>query len=567
MFKFSFGKVSRQVEKPEDFPLITALNFGELSTAKEIQDQPIICSFCNSILTNQSHLQKSGENFTYKCEFCLKENSVSHDQALHLLKDGIEPESTDVSSMEDMAFLLEEIRKEEDDALSKMKMEKTISGFPIQVAVIDVSGSMAGGKLEAVKHALVQNIHQLTADFPATKFVLIPFSSDVFIYPTPEKQIIVEDGPLFFKENKMEKEIARIVEKYPFQPIEKIYEGWTKIVKNMTDRSMTALGPGLFMGIQTIIASQKSQAKKTGGKVILLTDGLANVGLGSIENSLGKDSKDAGFYSNIAKRCLENNIIVDMVGVREQGGGNSVALDVIGKVTDYTGGQMLFITADQVESAFGSFHRTNYIARNVVMRIYSPEFLVLEEIQGAEVLQSLDKIKRGDPIKLGAFYPDREIYLKFQQKDTKLPVGTKIPVQIQLEYLDTQGNRKMRINRQEIEIAPDMENFKKAYSPKIATAFELSKASKLRSKGDIKFAEAQVHQTMARNVSLGGQYDMDISELNELVQDEMDEWKSEEAQAVEQKISDKKSFYAAMGQSRSRSSYNAKLKRMRKKKK
>ncbi len=79
------------------------------------------------------------------------------------------------------------------------------------------------------------------------------------------------------------------------------------------------------------------------------------------------------------------------------------------------------------------------------------------------------------------------------------------------------------------------------------------------------FAEAQVQQTMARNMSIGSEYAMDVSELNALVQDEMDEWKSEEAEAVEQNISDKKSFYAAKGQRRYRSSYNAKLKRMKKK--
>ncbi len=567
MFKFSFKKLSQQVEKPEDFPLIAALNFGELSSSDEIQGQPVLCSFCQSTLTNKSYLQKKGEEFTYKCEFCMKENSISHKQALYLLQTEVKTDTPEESSMADMAFLLEEIRKEESDALSKMEIGKETSGFPLQVAVIDVSGSMAGGKLEAVKHALVQNIHQLTADFPTTKFILIPFSSDVLVYPTPQDQIVIKDGPQFFKEAKMEQEITKIVEKYPFQPIENVYEGWTNIVKKMTDRSMTALGPALFMGVQTIIASQKSQAKKAGGKVILLTDGLANVGLGSVENNLNVDKKESGFYISVAKRCLENNIIVDMVGVREQGGGNSVALDVIGKVTDYTGGQMLFITADQVESAFGSFHHTNYIARNVVMRVYSPKFLVLEEIQGAEVLQSLADVQNGEPINMGAFYPDREIYLKFQQQKTTLPAGTKVPIQIQLEYLDAQGNRKMRINRQEIEIAEDADHFKKGYSPKIATAFELSKASKLRSKGDIKFAETQVQQTLARNMAMRSQYAIDISELNSLVQDEMDEWKTEEAEAVEQNISDKKSFYAAKGQKRYRISYDAKLKRMKKKRK
>jgi hypothetical protein len=567
MFKFSFKKLSQDNKKPEEFPLITSLNFGELSTDVEIQGEPIYCGYCSSALSNLDHLSKSGEKYVYKCEFCLKENLVPKDQAELMLGKISASLETSTAFTADLAFLLDQIRKDEGEILSKLEIETSTAGFPIQVAIIDVSGSMGGGKIEAVKHALVQNVHQITADYPKTDFILIPFSSNVSIYPNPQDHVEISDGPIFFKESKMENEVAKIVEKFSFQPIEKVYEKWTAIVKNMRTLNMTALGPGLFMGINMIIAKQKSHAKKAGGKVLLLTDGLANVGLGSVGSNKKTKKEQKEFYSRIAELCLQNNIVVDMVAVRDKGGGNSVALDIIGKVTDFTGGQMLFITADQVESAFGDFHRTSYIARNVILRVFSPDFLRLDEIQGAEVLQSLDAIESGTPIKLGAFYADRELYLKFKQKKTKLKPGTKIPVQIQLEYLDKQDHRRMRIFKQEIEITADIDSFKKEYNPTIATAYELSKASKLRSKGDFKYAEAQVQATMQRNVALGAQFDADFGILNELVEDEMDEWKAEEAEAESQNIADKQSFYAAKGQKRYRSSYDAKMKRMKKKKK
>ena len=65
---------------------------------------------------------------------------------------------------------------------------------------------------------------------------------------------------------------------------------------SLEEGGATALGPGLFYSI--LIAS-----KKRGSQVILCTDGLANKGIGSLEDD---DDKKTEFYNEMGNLALEN---------------------------------------------------------------------------------------------------------------------------------------------------------------------------------------------------------------------------------------------------------------------
>lgn len=568
MFKFSFSNLAKKEAKEEDFPLISALNFGKIQTSKDLTSAPIICSNCQSMLAEPTDLKISGNVYSFECRFCMHKNQISKamgDEFLGVVVSAPSPETSTTISAADLCYLLDQIKTDKNDLLKTLELKKQSTGITIQVAVIDNSGSMAGGKLEAVKHALVQAVHELTADHPKTNFVLVPFSTNVDVRINPEIQESIPDGPHFFKEEAMTAKVAEILKKGPMFPIEQVYEKWTNIIKSMHDSSSTALGPALFIGTQLISESQKTEKVKAGGKVLLLTDGLANVGIGSVEQLKGPEDKNRIFYHRVAEFCVQNNIIVDIIAVRDNDGGNTVALDIIGKVTDYTGGQMVFITSEQIESAFGELHRTNYIARNVALKVFAPEFLQLVEIQGAELLEALPT-KNGVPIRLGAIYADREIYLKFKQKDIKLPVGTKIPIQYQLDYLDSGNAHRVRLFQQNIEIANDSKEFEKNFDAKVASAYEMARAAKYSKEGDLSKAKAQVKQSMMRNEMMHTQYKADLSDVNQVFESEMDDWAATEKQADEDQVADKKSFYMAANQSSARSSYDFKKKKMEAKK-
>lgn len=63
----------------------------------------------------------------------------------------------------------------------------------------------------------------------------------------------------------------------------------------------TALGPALL--VSTTMAS-----KVRGSKVILCTDGLANVGMGKLDNFKSTEEEEAAgiFYEDISKAAVDN---------------------------------------------------------------------------------------------------------------------------------------------------------------------------------------------------------------------------------------------------------------------
>ncbi|WP_457557573.1 hypothetical protein [Candidatus Harpocratesius sp.] len=569
MFRQSFKSIPQNTSEIKDYPLITALNFGKVDSLSntEIKGDPIKCSNCNCILTDIERIKKVNGEYQFECEFCLKINTVS-DEKMKQYSDYISSKQpTDKVDSTELAFILNKIRTSDEKKIdiSPLSSKSTSSGFPIQIATIDVSGSMAGGKIEAVKHALVQNIHQITAETPDIYFVLIPFSSNVWIFPNAKKKIEIQDGPIFFTEKKMDEEVEIIIENHKLSTISSQYKQWVKIVRSMKSLNMTALGPALYLSVTFISKKQKSQAEPSGGKVLLLTDGLANVGLGSIEEDSLSKEKASEYYHKIGTICLQNNIIVDIIGVRDKNGSNSVALDIIGAVTDITGGKMMFISADQIESAFGELQRTNYIVRNATLRVYMAEDIILEEIEGTAISQKEKPFKSGEPVKLGAFEADREIFLRFKPKIKLSKSQKKIPIQIQLEYLDSQNNKHIRCYRQNLSVESDEKKFQSTFNPNVATAYELSKASKLRSKGDYEVAKSIAQQVLQRNISLNEKYSINVEEVNALINDEIEEWELDEKQAEAEMIMDKASYFASVGQQRYRQSFEQKLKRMKNK--
>jgi hypothetical protein len=566
MFRFSFAHIPQEEDKKGDFPLVTALDFGKLHETPVIEAAPLQCASCGSVISDTSLLKTTNKGYTFECPFCLAHNAITKEIGDEILGKITPVAGSPAMSAADLCFILDQIKKEKTKENKAESKEKDKIPFPITVAAIDVSGSMGGGKLEAVKTALVQNIHKITADYPTMTFVLAPFSTNVELMLTPDNRHYFKDGPNFHKEEKLIEELRPLVQKSPFKPLEKNFEKWTAIVKNMGPMDMTALGPALFLGLQTIIQSQSDKIPKPGGRVLLLTDGLANIGMGSIENSASaKDSGPSVFYHHLAELAVQNNIIVDIVAVRDASGGNSVALDIIGSITDYTGGSMAFVKAEEIESTFDQFRGTNFVARNVTLRVFAPEFLHVDEIEGVNAIGGIPD-KNGEPIQLGAFSAEQEIFIKFKRVKAPPKTVTKYPVQIQLQYMDAEGHKRVRIFRQEVDVATDEDAFKKDFKADVASAYELAKAANLRRKGDLEMAKQQASQTMARNQMMSQGYGFASQDFDDLVKDELKNWEAEEKQAEEESIADKKSFYASKGQSSWRASSNVKMERMKKKK-
>lgn len=72
-------------------------------------------------------------------------------------------------------------------------------------------------------------------------------------------------------------------------------------------------------------------SKKSGSQVILCTDGLANNGLGNLENI---NEKSIEFYENLAQKAIKLGVGVSIITLK----GTDCKLSVIGQVAQRTNG-------------------------------------------------------------------------------------------------------------------------------------------------------------------------------------------------------------------------------------
>ena len=124
------------------------------------------------------------------------------------------------------------------------------------------------------------------------------------------------------------------------------------MVSKITTYGSTALGPALVTSIQLA-------GRMRGSKIVLCTDGMANVGL------LGPD-----FYTRSAKYAKEKGVMVSILSIR----GDNCNLKELGKLTLSTGGSILKIDPNLLGSEFNKISREQVFGTDSNLRIVVNQF-------------------------------------------------------------------------------------------------------------------------------------------------------------------------------------------------
>jgi len=215
-------------------------------------------------------------------------------------------------------------------------------GDVCSIFVLDVSGSMCVtcevkgnrrkqyvSRLECVQQALTAQITELVATAASRRVSLLTFSEDVEIIgdgSSAETVTVAGD-----KLNDWDALIAIGKAQAVGAPVLQTAAKLKERVAKLEEKTSTALGPALLLAVA--MASQRP-----GSRIVVLTDGLANVGLGAIEGT-GSDAtaavaEAAGFYQKVGQLARDSGVTVSVLGIA----GSRCCLENLGKVADLTGG-------------------------------------------------------------------------------------------------------------------------------------------------------------------------------------------------------------------------------------
>jgi len=367
----------RKVRKAD--PNILALNLGSLSEDAVVlfTGDAVFCSDCMATLTRLSHLEPNAEGGQiWLCEYCGHPNRVDlvseeipeGETVDYLLSPPLETQSdqTDIivfcidisGSMCCTSEIIGDFKIMKNEKLTQSLeqfVERAEGGAIAQQFLprerIDVNYV---SRLQCVQAAVTSQIETLAKVHPNKRVAIVTFSNDVTIYlPGGVRHVITGDklsqfGYLADVSNQLELLINKSV-------IETVQELNT-VILGLEESGATALGPALLTSI-SIAGAVK------GSSVILCTDGVANVGLGSLEGANLEDANSPAtlFYRQTSEIALQKGVVVSVLSIQ----GTNTSLEHIAKIAAETRGHNDIVDPLKLTKNFNFVLQNKVIATDV----------------------------------------------------------------------------------------------------------------------------------------------------------------------------------------------------------
>ncbi|MFX0093976.1 MAG: VWA domain-containing protein [Candidatus Hodarchaeota archaeon] len=443
--------------------LIAQIAFEDLEKKiSEIRGQPIICGACGAALLNAALIQEDkslGRHF--KCEFCATINKIDIDIKIPL--------------EEEIEYIQEPSEIQETKKPVRAVAENII-------ACIDVSGSMSGRKIEAVKQSLIQTVQELAKESTSSGFGLITFTSDVKLYNSSGKIAAVIERSDASNEEKI-RDIFRKAD-FSFEDIKTTEKQWITIIKGLGALYNTALGPAVVGGVELL---------RDGGRIILLTDGMANEGVGRL-SGYSRDGRE--FYTKLGEDARNKDVTIELVGVTAGNKTAQMQLEVVGELANQTEGDIYYVDVSEVGTVFDALSESDAIARKVNVRVYLPPNIEPGTVTGGV---SFRQEKNHLNVRMSSVNPDRSFCIQFNPKSDLKP-GDEIPLQAQIEYQDLSGQKRTRIVRSKVQVIAEEKEVFKEYNTGISDIFNVQRSSGRKTRPEEGARQIKSYQSELRNV-------------------------------------------------------------------
>uniref|UniRef100_W5MTC7 Si:dkey-9k7.3 n=1 Tax=Lepisosteus oculatus TaxID=7918 RepID=W5MTC7_LEPOC len=389
----------------------------DITKAADIQQfqNPFYCKSCQGSLSALSVPRHRQQGTVWCCEFCGQEN-VLPSTASHL------------SHSRDVLYVSEDM---DGDYINLEDM--------LVVFCVDISGSMSVtdevstaskaktplyiSRLQSVQDALLKSLNSLLKTSPRRRVALVTFNDEVTVYGdgTTVPLTLRDWGLMDYDHLKSQGENFTT----PHCIAESILP-LSRKVQEMKEHGATALGPAALISIAMA-------SRYMGSKVIICTDGRANIGLGDLEEEPTPSS--SYFYSRLAEEASAKGVIVSVLTFK----GTDCRLVEVGTLADRTGGKVNIVNISNVSSEIQSLLKDNIIATSVKATLLSADgiFYPYEDHCSHKLVKEVGNVTEG-----------LEITFEFAVKPSSVESflrRDRLPFQLQLDFKTRELQKATRI--------------------------------------------------------------------------------------------------------------------------
>ncbi|GFN75620.1 circularly permutated ras protein 1 [Plakobranchus ocellatus] len=537
----------RRIFKKADTNIVSVSFDTLLSPGNMFAGDPVPCPSCSAILSHISKLEGQ-ESKVWQCEFCGKNVPV-------------DLELEEIPGTEDVTYLL---------APAPFTASTSMAGLDRSLVVfcVDTSGSMCvtseiSGKvklrgnnqlrrlesfnegnesqflpsqlnhrvtyvsrLQAMQAAVDHQLSEMAMKHPDRRVALVAFNNEVTIMGDGSQQEIVVAGDKLGKLEQLDKVTEGL--KLP-EAIKTTRQVLGDKVYSLEEGGATALGPALIVAINMA-------SSHPGSKVILCTDGKANIGLGRLEGDGDKDERAIEqealeFYTQTAEEAAKKGVTVSVITIQ----GTDCKLVHLGTLADKTGGQVNIVDCLKLTEEFGNILADPIIATKVKATfLLHKQLYVVDDAdpdkQDSKVEQNVGNVKTSSTITFE--FAKRRATAESSKKPSKnqaqaqgessqqqeeaagsqqipdevvppseecMDIGgataaetstaeskdalQEFPFQLQIEYMDAEGNKALRVITRKLPATTDRSVTERAVNLEVLGAHAAKKSADLALQG------------------------------------------------------------------------------------
>jgi hypothetical protein len=325
-------------------------------------------------------------------------------------------------------------------------------------------------RLQCVQAAVNAQIDNWKKNDPSKAVGLVTFSSDVTVFGDGSAHPEVVAGAKLSNHQALQE----IGSKHSIsRPISETAEALSERLFALEESGPTALGPAMLVAVSMA-------AQTPGSRVVLCTDGLANVGVGALDSAMTDDERNAveQWYEGVGNFAKLSQVSVSVISIT----GDECRLADVGLVAEITGGHVDRVNPLEMESKFASMLERPVIASNVSVKFMLHNCLKFRfEDEAADAHQ----LRR----EIGTVYEDSETTFEYALGDKKKLEQVKhlsgLPFQVQIHFTKPDGMKCMRVLSAKQKITHDRREAEKNLRIDILAANAAQQSARMAERGDL----------------------------------------------------------------------------------
>jgi len=262
-----------------------------------------------------------------------------------------------------------------------------------------------------------------------------------------------------------------------------------KILYGVHEKGQTALAPAVLFSISLI------KNNSPGSKIFLFTDGLANIGLGRLDEicSFEEFNEAKEIYEKLGKMAKEKGIVINLITFENA----ECKIEILKYLCELSGGSVIRVKITDIINQFSDIFKKETNATNVKLTVKIHKLMEFRNEKseslkhdGSTLFKDLGNVNHEKVTCIEyRFKPSQDIVNKYP--DININHLKEVPFQTIIEYTNTYGRKLMRVITKKQIISNDKEEISRVSDCSILSNNAMQKSSKIADEGDYRKAQAE----------------------------------------------------------------------------